>query len=273
MDQKLKNYSSGMQVRLAFSVAIKAQGDILVLDEVLAVGDEAFQRKCDDFFTEIKKDPSKTVILVTHDMNSVKKYCSRAMMIADGEVEAIGDPETVSQQYTLANLEAEEKAERKRQEERGGYPNGLNERCPLLKTTAISPKVCSSADTFKFDVEYQYDEPGDFYLAIALHDIRRGGITYDTGSKVFRMTRRGHQTVHFEMPLNLFNNGEFRLITSLRTPSPSDPKATDAVGVALDDNACSFVIRDDRNREYALLSDRALTIEPLDDSQVERETA
>ena len=70
-----------------------------------------------------------------------------------------------------------------------------------------------------------------------------------------------------------FNNGEFRLITSLRTPSPSDPKATDAVGVALDDNACSFVIRDDRNREYALLSDRALTIEPLDDSQVERETA
>lgn len=148
MDQKLKNYSSGMQVRLAFSVAIKAQGDILVLDEVLAVGDEAFQRKCDDFFTEIKKDPTKTVILVTHDMNSVKKYCSRAMMIADGEVEAIGDPETVSQQYTLANLEAEEKAERKRQEERGGYPNGLNERCPLLRTIAVSPKsapvrICS----------------------------------------------------------------------------------------------------------------------------------
>ena len=61
-------------------------------------------------------------------MNSVKKYCSRAMMIANGEVEALGDPETVSQQYTLANLEAEEEAERRRQEERGGYPNGLNER-------------------------------------------------------------------------------------------------------------------------------------------------
>ena len=54
MDQKLKNYSSGMQVRLAFSVAIKAQGDILVLDEVLAVGDEAFQRKCDDYFTKVR---------------------------------------------------------------------------------------------------------------------------------------------------------------------------------------------------------------------------
>ena len=79
MDQKLKNYSSGMQVRLAFSVAIKAQGDILVLDEVLAVGDEAFQRKCDTFFANIKKDPTKTVILVTHDMSAVKKYCNRAI--------------------------------------------------------------------------------------------------------------------------------------------------------------------------------------------------
>ena len=73
MDQKLKNYSSGMQVRLAFSVAIKAQGDILVLDEVLAVGDEAFQRKCDSFFASVKKDPTKTVILVTHSMDAVKQ--------------------------------------------------------------------------------------------------------------------------------------------------------------------------------------------------------
>ena len=78
MDQKLKNYSSGMQVRLAFSVAIQAKGDILVLDEVLAVGDEAFQRKCDNYFAKVKKDPTKTVILVTHDMGAVKKYCKAA---------------------------------------------------------------------------------------------------------------------------------------------------------------------------------------------------
>lgn len=77
MNQKLKNYSSGMQVRLAFSVAIKAQGDILILDEVLAVGDEAFQRKCNDYFLERKKS-GKTTILVTHDMGAVKKYCNKA---------------------------------------------------------------------------------------------------------------------------------------------------------------------------------------------------
>ena len=68
MDQKLKNYSSGMQVRLAFSIAIKAQGDILILDEVLAVGDESFQRKCFNYFDQVKKE-KKTVILVTHDMS------------------------------------------------------------------------------------------------------------------------------------------------------------------------------------------------------------
>ena len=263
MDQKLKNYSSGMQVRLAFSVAIKAQGDILVLDEVLAVGDEAFQRKCSDFFAEIKKDPSKTVILVTHDMGSVKKYCTRAMMIADGEVVAIGDPESVSQKYTLANLEAEQKLEEERQEARGGYANGLNERCPLLRTVPVEQKVYTSRDVFRFYVEYEFNEPGDFYLAIALHDIRRGGITYDTGAKVLRMKKHGHQKVYFEMPLNLFNDGEFRLITSLRTPSPTDPIFADQVAVAIEGNACTFVIRDPECRDsYALLNDSALRIHP-----------
>ncbi|WP_018142537.1 ABC transporter ATP-binding protein [Alloscardovia criceti] len=268
MDQKLKNYSSGMQVRLAFSVAIKAQGDILVLDEVLAVGDEAFQRKCDDFFTEIKKDPTKTVILVTHDMNSVKRYCTRAMMISQGEVLAIGDPESVSEQYTMENLRAEKKESAKQRELNGGYPNGLNEKCPILKTTAVSSPIMTSKDTFRFQVEYQYDEPGDFYLAIALHDLRRGGITYDTGAKVFKMTQHGHHTVEFELPLNLFNNGEFRLYTSLRIPSPTNPKTTDAVGVAIDDRACDFAIRDERNEEYALLSQRAVQITPVDSNAV-----
>ena len=271
MDQKLKNYSSGMQVRLAFSVAIKAQGDILVLDEVLAVGDEAFQRKCDAYFSEVREDPTKTVILVTHDMAAVKKYCNRAILIRDGEIAVSGDSGTVSEQYTLDNLAQEKKdAERERQrlakKDKKKYPNGLNERCPVLKTIAVSPQVCTSSEPFKFDVEYQFDEDTDFYLAVAVHDIRRGGIPYDTGSKTFKMTKHGHQVAHFELPLDLFNNGEFRLLTSLRTPNPNNDEITDAVAVALDDNACEFVIRDPRNtKNYALLSDRAIHITQLDD--------
>jgi ABC-2 type transport system ATP-binding protein len=80
MDQKLKNYSSGMQVRLAFSCAIRAKSDILILDEVLAVGDEAFQRKCFSYFAKLKKD-KKTVVLVTHSMDSVQQFCNRALWL------------------------------------------------------------------------------------------------------------------------------------------------------------------------------------------------
>ena len=99
MDQKLKNYSSGMQVRLAFSVAIKAHGDILVLDEVLAVGDEAFQKKCNDYFFDAKRN-GKTIILVTHDMGAVRQFCNRAIFINNGKIEAEGDPNMVANKYS-----------------------------------------------------------------------------------------------------------------------------------------------------------------------------
>jgi len=97
-DQKLKNYSSGMQVRLAFSIAIRARGDILLLDEVLAVGDAAFQKKCEDYFTELK-DRKQTVILVTHSMGNVRKFCSRAILIDKGKVLKDGSPDVVADLY------------------------------------------------------------------------------------------------------------------------------------------------------------------------------
>lgn len=102
MDQKLKNYSSGMQVRLAFSIAIRAQGDILLLDEVLAVGDEAFQQKCVDIFEEYKKN-KRTVVLVTHDMETVRRFCNRAMLVQDGVVTAIGEPNMIASKYSRLN--------------------------------------------------------------------------------------------------------------------------------------------------------------------------
>lgn len=97
MDQKLKNYSSGMQVRLAFSIAIRAKGDILLLDEVLAVGDAAFQQKCNDYFASLHGN--QTVILVTHDMNNVIKFCDRAILIENGKIKLEGDPTKVAEAY------------------------------------------------------------------------------------------------------------------------------------------------------------------------------
>ena len=97
MDQKLKNYSSGMQVRLAFSIAIRAKGDILLLDEVLAVGDAAFQQKCEDYFASLHGN--QTVVLVTHNMENVVKFCDRAILIEKGRIRLDSIPEEVAAAY------------------------------------------------------------------------------------------------------------------------------------------------------------------------------
>jgi ABC-type polysaccharide/polyol phosphate transport system ATPase subunit len=97
-DLKLKNYSSGMSVRLAFSVAIQVDAEILLIDEVLAVGDAAFQQKCFDVFTRMR-DEGRTIIFVTHDMSAVTRFCHRAMLIERGEVVSIGDPTDIADRY------------------------------------------------------------------------------------------------------------------------------------------------------------------------------
>ena len=251
MDQKLKNYSSGMQVRLAFSVAIKAQGDILVLDEVLAVGDEAFQRKCDNFFTKVKKDSKKTVILVTHSMDAVKRYCNNAILIKDGMIIASGDKDKVADQYTLENIRVDQKHSKPKKNE---HPEGLNDRVPVFRITPVSQTVANCSDPFLFDIEYQYDGD-DGYIAIAMNDIKRGGIPYDSGQKNLHV-KAGHHVLHMSMPLKLFNNGEFRLVGSFRIPNKTDEKRTDMIAYTNDDNSLVFAVRDPSNtRDYALLND------------------
>jgi ABC-2 type transport system ATP-binding protein len=105
-DLKLKNYSSGMLVRLAFSLMLEVDADILLIDEVLAVGDASFQQKCADAFHEMK-GAGKTIVLVTHDMPVVEEYCHRAMLISDGDIQLIGDPSEVGRRYLRLNFEAE----------------------------------------------------------------------------------------------------------------------------------------------------------------------
>ncbi|MDO8241164.1 MAG: ABC transporter ATP-binding protein [Candidatus Moranbacteria bacterium] len=108
IDQKLKNYSSGMQVRLAFSVSIHANREILLMDEVLAVGDSNFQSKCLTEFNRYKK-MGKTVILVTHDTGTVQRYCDRAMLLRNGKIVKIGKAEEVGNAYVYENMSDEER--------------------------------------------------------------------------------------------------------------------------------------------------------------------
>jgi ABC-2 type transport system ATP-binding protein len=103
MDQKLLNYSSGMQVRLAFSVAIQAKADILLIDEVLAVGDAAFMQKCFDYFLKLKKE-KVTVVFITHDMEAMRRFCDKAAYIKNGVIQEIGTPSSISELYVNENF-------------------------------------------------------------------------------------------------------------------------------------------------------------------------
>jgi ABC-type polysaccharide/polyol phosphate transport system ATPase subunit len=98
VDQKLKNFSSGMQVRLAYAIAIQIEFDILLLDEVLAVGDESFQEKCFETFARFREE-GKTIVLVTHSLDLIEQFADRALLLWDGEVQALGAPDDVIARY------------------------------------------------------------------------------------------------------------------------------------------------------------------------------
>jgi ABC-type polysaccharide/polyol phosphate transport system ATPase subunit len=103
LDLKLKNYSSGMLVRLAFSTAITVDAEVLLIDEVLAVGDASFQQKCFDSFERLRRE-GRTILFVTHDMGAVRRICDRAMLLEAGRLREIGDPEKVTRAYNEVNF-------------------------------------------------------------------------------------------------------------------------------------------------------------------------
>ncbi len=98
IDNPVRTYSSGMYLRLAFSVAINVDADILLIDEILAVGDQHFQEKCYKRLEELKQE-GKTIVIVTHALNVVKEFCDRAIWIKDGEIKEDGDPKVVVDNY------------------------------------------------------------------------------------------------------------------------------------------------------------------------------
>lgn len=233
MDQRLKNYSSGMQVRLAFSIAIKVSTDILVLDEVLAVGDAAFQQKCFDYFMSLKRQ-KKTVILVTHDMGAVKQYCDRAIMIEKGVVAEEGTPERVAAAYQ--QLFADELDEQHTSDNIRGERWGSGEvRVKRVTTSTNKNSITITTDyTVKSTVEdpvfgISIYTPGDIGLIDAnTHQLKQKTGKIKAGDAV---------TLSWELP-NLFTNGKYRI--SAGCTSTSFHKVYDQVA-----DAGSFIINRD----------------------------
>lgn len=213
MNQKLKNYSSGMQVRLAFSVAIKAQGDVLILDEVLAVGDEAFQRKCNDYFME-RKESGKTTILVTHDMAAVKKYCNRAVLIEDGLVKALGDPDDVANQYSFDNAIASETVEKKEDGKSAEKKESLlisDFSAQLLTKPQISPD-----EDITISFSYNVLKDMETHVALSFIDIDTNLGLYNDNSMSLKTNGQGQKTVTMTCQMSYLNHAKLKLAATVR---------------------------------------------------------
>ena len=214
MNQKLKNYSSGMQVRLAFSVAIKARGDVLVLDEVLAVGDEAFQRKCNDYFLE-RKASGQTTILVTHDMNAVKKYCNKAIMIDNGLIKVQGNVDKVANQYSLDNLQRLE-SQQPSEEGEEDKKEKVNEFIDDLHVNLLSPVQTTPDQPVKFEVIYKVKQDIQTYIAFSLTDADRNIWIYNDNSMDNLTQGSGEKHAVYECNLSQVNNLKLKLQVSVR---------------------------------------------------------
>ena len=245
MNQKLKNYSSGMQVRLAFSVAIKAQGDVLILDEVLAVGDEAFQRKCNEYFMERKKS-GKTTILVTHDMGAVKKYCNRAVLIEHGLVKAYGNPSDIANQYSLDNVTTSgqnhaaptEEAEEEKVE-------------PVLEVSDFTVKLVSDYQNtpegqFEFEFSYQSLKDQPTHIALSFVDLDTQIGYYNDNSMELELTGEGKQIARYRCSFPYMNQARLKLIATVR-----DEEKRVLAFTASDDQPVIFIGR----RDLDLLSE------------------
>ena len=212
MDQKLKNYSSGMQVRLAFSLATRAKADILLVDEVLAVGDADFQRKCFDYFQTLKR-AKKTVVFVSHDMSAVREYCDRAVLIEKSEMILEGAPNKVATAYTKMFTPQEETGT-----ERAGKRWGDGK----IKQTNVSvePKVYKDGDR-EVTLRVEFEAFADVHKPVfgILIKNATGAHILGTNSKIKLLDTGSYKagdkgSIEWRLP-NIFNDGKYFVTTAI----------------------------------------------------------
>jgi ABC-2 type transport system ATP-binding protein len=234
MEQKLKNYSSGMQVRLAFSIAIRAQTDILLLDEVLAVGDAAFQQKCFTYFEELK-ERKKTVIFVSHDMDAVRRFCTNAIYIKDGDLIHKGTPSEIADIYLEQNME-------------GSQTTAKQKSSDLPEKHKLSAKVSTpEKDVVAVKFMYKSEEDEEMYLAIS---VIKDGISIAELNTSKGKLLKGSGSATYYLDTSTFNGGLYHIGAGLF-------KAKNGELLSVNSNKVQFIVKgSDTTRGAALkLSD------------------
>jgi ABC-2 type transport system ATP-binding protein len=196
-----------MQVRLAFSCAIRAKSDILVLDEVLAVGDEAFQRKCNDYFDKIRKEDGKTVVLVTHSMAAVRNYCNKAILIHNGKIIIDGAPDDVASEYSLENLESVVNS---------GGGGRAKPSVENFKVKLLSPKQISHNDTIDIEVSFKVMKNEECFVAAVLQDIDRNVPLVIRDSEIAQVSGGKGRRLRASFRLPEVNDSNIKVIVNVR---------------------------------------------------------
>lgn len=192
MDQKLKNYSSGMQVRLAFSIAIRAKSDILLIDEVLAVGDAAFQQKCFDYFEELKKE-GQTVVFVSHDMSALRRFCDRAIYLESGKLLYNGKPSDIADEYLVKNIDTSDPQ------------SGKKSQSDYKVKGVVKNRTDTSLD---YEVSYSSKSHEPMYVGISvLRD--KVSVAEITTPQNIKLTGSGRVT--YTLDTTIFNGGVYEL--------------------------------------------------------------
>jgi ABC-2 type transport system ATP-binding protein len=212
MDQKLKNYSSGMQVRLAFSIAIKSQSDILLFDEVLAVGDEGFQRKCVNAFRELKAE-GRTIVLVTHDMGNVERFCDRVLILDKSKYVAEASPSEASSIYARLNIDEQaiERQDVKQQKVRSGNATVRVKHCNLLES-GKKTRVFATGGSWSLELEFERKSGFGAYpvvCGLAIHN--SDGVLVAGPNNLKAPIKDGAKGVTFTVPQLVLAPGDYHV--------------------------------------------------------------
>ena len=211
MDQKLKNYSSGMQVRLAFSIAIRAKSDILLIDEVLAVGDSAFQRKCYETFTNLKR-AGVTIVFITHDMSAVERFCDRAMVVHKGESKGIFKPSEATVKYDRLNAQYEKKGKSSDTTEKANRWGSGKVKASSVQfyrdNKVLKKPLFETGKPFEVRLELASDTPKDVVVGLAVEDVFGVNIS---GPNSIGHAVKAPGTVVYRIPQLSLLPGEYKL--------------------------------------------------------------
>jgi ABC-2 type transport system ATP-binding protein len=228
MDQKLKNYSSGMQVRLAFSIAIRSDSPILLLDEVLAVGDALFQKKCYEYFKKLRHD-KKTVILVSHDTGVLQEYCDKGILIEKGELLVKGSINDVISKYIKELNQTEEETmnlENNDSVAHVGSGRAIVESVVTRKRGKQSGIFTESEDYIHIITKYKFNEDIDNPIyGLTINDAAGARIlAINNMWSNKKMTSQKHgKTIEIEWTIpNLFNSGTFYITPAIATAGGSE---------------------------------------------------